>query len=103
MLALLGLVLSVVPTTAQAQGIPKVSVEVGETEDPSDLSTTLQIVILLTVLSLAPSILIMVTRLSSCMISSYPSDHTTERRKAWCQAGCGRADIGITLFETNRT
>jgi flagellar biosynthetic protein FliP len=44
-----------------AQTIPKVSVEVGESTDATDLSTTLQIVILMTVLSLAPSILIMVT------------------------------------------
>jgi len=46
---------------AFAQTIPKVSIDVGQADSPSDLSTTLQIVILLTVLSLAPSILIMVT------------------------------------------
>lgn len=44
-----------------AQTLPKISVEVGESEDSSELSSTLQIVILLTVLALAPSILIMVT------------------------------------------
>jgi flagellar biosynthetic protein FliP len=44
-----------------AQTIPKVSVEVGEATDSGELSTTLQIVILMTVLALAPSILIMVT------------------------------------------
>ncbi len=44
-----------------AQTIPKVSVEVGEATESGDLSTTLQIVILMTVLALAPSILIMVT------------------------------------------
>ena len=44
-----------------AQSIPKVSVEIGEVTSPTDLSTTLQIVILLTVLALAPSLLIMVT------------------------------------------
>ena len=44
-----------------AQAVPKISVEVGEASDPSDLSSTLQIVLLLTVLALAPSILIMVT------------------------------------------
>ena len=48
-------------SSAVAQSIPKVSVEVGEVEDPSDLSTTLQIVLLMTVLAVAPSILIMVT------------------------------------------
>ena len=44
-----------------AQTIPKVAVEVGEAATPGELSTTLQIVILMTVLALAPSILIMVT------------------------------------------
>ncbi len=44
-----------------AQTLPKVSIEVGEATDSGDLSTTLQIVILMTVLTLAPSILIMVT------------------------------------------
>ncbi len=48
-------------TNLAAQTLPKVSVEVGEATDPSDLSTTLQIVLLLTVLALAPSLLIMVT------------------------------------------
>ncbi|KAA3635707.1 MAG: flagellar biosynthetic protein FliP [Calditrichaeota bacterium] len=47
--------------TAAAQTIPKVSIEVGEAADSGELSTTLQIVILMTVLALAPSILIMVT------------------------------------------
>jgi flagellar biosynthetic protein FliP len=50
-----------ISSTAVAQAMPKVSVQVGEATEPSDLSSTLQIVILLTVLSLAPSILIMVT------------------------------------------
>jgi flagellar biosynthesis protein FliP len=46
---------------AGAQAIPKVSIEVGKATKPGDLSATLQIVVLLTVLSLAPSILIMTT------------------------------------------
>jgi len=48
-------------TSAVAQTIPKISVQVGESGDAGDLSATLQIVILMTVLALAPSILIMVT------------------------------------------
>jgi flagellar biosynthetic protein FliP len=44
-----------------AHTLPKVSIQVGEQGDPGELSTTLQIVVLLTVLALAPSILIMVT------------------------------------------
>jgi len=48
-------------TDLAAQTMPKLSLEVGEVTDPGDLSTTLQIILLLTVLTLAPSILIMVT------------------------------------------
>ncbi|MDZ4724414.1 MAG: flagellar type III secretion system pore protein FliP [candidate division Zixibacteria bacterium] len=47
--------------SAAAQSLPKVTVQVGESGSPAELSTTLQIVLLLTVLALAPSILIMVT------------------------------------------
>ncbi len=53
-----GLILAV---NTAAQSLPKVSVEIGEVTDPTDLSTTLQVVLMLTVLSLAPSLLIMVT------------------------------------------
>lgn len=58
-LVLSGLLLFAVDLSAQT--IPKVAVEVGEATTPGELSTTLQIVILMTVLALAPSILIMVT------------------------------------------
>ena len=54
-------VLAFAADTAQAQTLPKISLEVGEATDEDDVSTTLQIVILLTVLTLAPSILIMIT------------------------------------------
>jgi flagellar biosynthetic protein FliP len=44
-----------------AQVIPKVSFSVAETSNPQDISTALQIVFLMTILALAPSILIMMT------------------------------------------
>jgi flagellar biosynthesis protein FliP len=53
---------------AAAQTLPKVSLQVGESTDPSDLSTTLKIVILMTVLTLAPSILIMVTSFTRIIV-----------------------------------
>jgi flagellar biosynthetic protein FliP len=61
LLALAVLGLGLAAGASHAQTIPKVSVEVGEATDQDDVSTTLQIVILLTVLTLAPSILIMIT------------------------------------------
>lgn len=54
-------VITIFTNDISAQTLPKISVEVGESGDSSELSSTLQIVILLTVLALAPSILIMVT------------------------------------------
>jgi len=47
--------------TAQAQTLPKISVGVEPSTDAGDLSTALQIVLMLTVLTLAPSILVMMT------------------------------------------
>lgn len=46
---------------ALAQGIPKISLEIGESGEGADLSTSLKIVLLMTALTLAPSILIMTT------------------------------------------
>lgn len=61
-LILLGAVaLVLIASAAQAQTLPKISLEVGQATEPQELSTTLQLVIILTVLALAPSILIMTT------------------------------------------
>ncbi|MFH2049459.1 MAG: flagellar type III secretion system pore protein FliP [bacterium] len=54
-------VITIFTNDISAQTLPKISVEIGESQDSTELSSTLQIVILLTVLALAPSILIMVT------------------------------------------
>lgn len=45
----------------EAQALPKISVGVEPSEDAQDVSVALQIVLLLTVLTLAPSILVMMT------------------------------------------
>ncbi len=52
-----------------AQGLPKVSLGVEPSDSPSDLSVTLQIVLMLTVLSLAPSIIIMMTSFTRIVVS----------------------------------
>jgi flagellar biosynthetic protein FliP len=47
---------------AQAQTpLPSINISVGQAESPQDLSVTIQILLLLTVLTLAPSILVMTT------------------------------------------
>ncbi|MDD3050835.1 MAG: flagellar type III secretion system pore protein FliP [Candidatus Cloacimonetes bacterium] len=44
-----------------AQFVPRVTLGVGQSEEPADVAVTLQILFLLTILSIAPSILIMMT------------------------------------------
>jgi len=50
-------------STAQSQTIPipKVSLDFGKSDNPEEVSTALQLLVLLTILSLAPSIMIMMT------------------------------------------
>lgn len=52
---------SVMAGNLSAQALPKISIEVGKAQDAGELSTTLQVVLLITVLALAPSIIIMAT------------------------------------------
>ncbi len=60
-LLMLALLLLMLAGSVQAQAIPKISVGVEPSEDAKDISVALQIVLLLTVLTLAPSILVMMT------------------------------------------
>jgi len=46
---------------SQTVPLPNIGLSVGSSEDPDDLAVTLQLLLLLTILSLAPSILIMTT------------------------------------------
>ncbi|MBD3217190.1 MAG: flagellar type III secretion system pore protein FliP [candidate division Zixibacteria bacterium] len=54
-------VIGMLPTQLSAQGIPKLSLTVGESDSPQDFSATMKILIGLTVLALVPTILVMVT------------------------------------------
>lgn len=54
-------VLLLVPALAGAEGLPTLAVGVGQTTDPAQMSTALQILLLLTVLTMAPAILLMTT------------------------------------------
>ncbi|MEA1972270.1 MAG: flagellar type III secretion system pore protein FliP [Candidatus Cloacimonadota bacterium] len=53
--------LLIVTATIFAQTFPKVTLGLDQTSDPKDVAVTLQILLLITVLSLAPSILILMT------------------------------------------
>lgn len=53
---------------AQSAGIPKINIGVEAANNPQEVSTSLQVLMLLTVLSLAPALLIMVTSFSRIII-----------------------------------
>jgi len=55
------LLIGISSSSVFGQTLPKISIQVGQSDSPSDLSTTMQILLVLTVLALAPSIVIMVT------------------------------------------
>ncbi len=58
-----------VPVVAQADVIiPGLDLQIGTSENPEDVSTTLQLLLLLTVLSLAPAILILMTSYARIVI-----------------------------------
>ncbi len=65
--ALLGIFL-LVPSYAWAVHIPSVSIGIENTDDPKKISAAIEIILLLTVLSLAPSILLMMTSFTRLII-----------------------------------
>jgi len=63
-LALAGVALAQQPELV----IPRVQIEIGQAETPQQVSTTLQLLFILTVLSLAPAILVMVTSFTRIIV-----------------------------------
>jgi len=61
MILVLLLALLAVPVNAEPLPIPRVNLEIGGTDEPGEMAVSLQLLGLLTVLSLAPAILIMMT------------------------------------------
>ncbi len=56
------------PGSAPGLALPRISVGIGETKGPQQMSSTLQVLLLLTVLALAPSLLVMLTSFSRIII-----------------------------------
>lgn len=68
-LFLLALLLIVaVPAVSAQEVFPQIQFAIGGTEEPADIAVTLQILFLLTVLSLAPAILVMMTSFTRIVI-----------------------------------
>ncbi len=55
------LTLFILVPKSQAQSIPSISIEVSNADEPEEVSATLQLVLLMTVLTLAPSLILMTT------------------------------------------
>lgn len=56
------------PVSGEPIPVPQVSLEIGGAEEPADLATSLQLLALLTILSLAPAILIMMTSFTRIIV-----------------------------------
>lgn len=67
---LLGLLIvaALVPSVAAQEVFPQIQVGIGTADEPADVAVTLQILFLLTVLSLAPAILVMMTSFTRIVI-----------------------------------
>jgi flagellar biosynthetic protein FliP len=59
--SLFWLPLILAPTLSWAEGLPTLTVGIGQTTDPTQMSNALQILLVLTVLTMAPAILLMTT------------------------------------------
>ncbi len=75
---------------------PKLSVEVGKAANPQDVSLTLQILFLMTILSLAPAILILTTAFTRIIIVF----HFTKQALGTPQMPPAQIMIGLALFLT---
>lgn len=60
--------LLLLPTLAWGQSLPTITLGIGEAQDPGEVSTALQVLLVLTVLSVAPAILLMTTAFTRIVI-----------------------------------
>ncbi len=67
-LLLMGILAVAFSAHAQPLPIPTLKIGIGEAKDPGEVSTVIQILVLLTVLSLAPAILIMMTSFTRLIV-----------------------------------
>ncbi len=56
------------PLSGYAEGLPTITLGIGEATDPGEVSTALQILVVLTILSVAPAILLMTTGFTRIVI-----------------------------------
>ena len=84
------------PAVAFSQGLPTITFGIGEANDPAEVSTALQILIVLTILSVAPAILLMTTGFTRIVIVL----SFVRQAMGTQQAPSNQIVIGLALFLT---
>ncbi len=82
--------------TAHTQQFPSISLQVGQGESPEDLAVTIQVILLITLLTLAPAILILVTSFTRIIIVLSLLRHALSTQ----QIPPNQVLIGLALFLT---
>ncbi len=82
--------------TAVAQNLPGLRIEFGSSESPDDLAVTIQIILLITFLTLAPAILVLVTSFTRIVIVLSLLRHALSTQ----QIPPNQIIIGLSLFLT---
>jgi flagellar biosynthetic protein FliP len=95
-LSLIILALFLLSQEAAAQGLPKVSVDFSEQADSDDYTVALQLMFLITVLTLAPSIVIMMTSFTRVVIVF----HFLRQALGTQQTPANQIVVGLSLFLT---
>jgi flagellar biosynthetic protein FliP len=92
------MVWAALPAAAQEKALPlpKVSLEIGKATKPEDVATTLQILFLMTILSLAPAILILTTAFTRIIIVF----HFLKQAIGTQQVPPPQVLVGLALFLT---
>ncbi len=80
----------------QPIALPKIAVDIGKSSNPSDVAVTLQILALMTVLSLAPALLIMTTAFTRIIIVF----HFLKQALGTAQMPPAQIIIGLAMFLT---
>ena len=96
LLALAIIVFFLFPSQAVSQVLPKISVGVDRSSSPNDVAVTLEIVLLLTILSVAPAIFIMVTSFTRVAVIFSFLRHALGTQ----QAPPTQVMIGLAVFVT---
>ncbi|MDJ0913992.1 MAG: flagellar type III secretion system pore protein FliP [Desulfobacterales bacterium] len=96
MAVFLPLVCGVLPAFGAPLPLPSVQIGVGEAENPEEVSVVLQIVALLTILSLAPAILILMTSFTRIVVVF----HFLRQALGTQQSPPNQVVIGLSLFIT---